>query len=57
MAELGLQSQAGTVMAEGEADTPSKTQQKVTWVQCDDCSKWRRVPQAVADSLDDNSSW
>ena len=28
-----------------------------TWVQCDRCSKWRRLPQILADSLDEEASW
>ena len=27
------------------------------WVQCDRCAKWRRVPEAVAESLDDDAPW
>jgi len=28
-----------------------------SWVCCDDCGKWRRVPHDVADSLDEHTSW
>ncbi|CAD7699864.1 unnamed protein product [Ostreobium quekettii] len=27
------------------------------WVQCDACNKWRSIPQAVADALDDETPW
>lgn len=28
------------------------------WVRCDDCYKWRRIPAALADSIEDtNSNW
>ena len=28
-----------------------------TWVCCDSCSKWRRIPQVLADSLDEHIPW
>lgn len=28
-----------------------------TWAQCDACTKWRRVTQSLADSLEDNDAW
>jgi hypothetical protein len=28
-----------------------------TWVCCDGCGKWRRIPQTVAADLDENSPW
>ena len=31
--------------------------QSHAWVQCDNCSKWRRVPKSVADALDDDTPW
>ena len=30
---------------------------KDSWVQCDSCNKWRRIPAAVADQLDENVPW
>ena len=28
-----------------------------SWVCCDSCGKWRRVPQEVANSLDEHTTW
>lgn len=28
-----------------------------SWVCCDSCGQWRRVSQAYADTLDDDSPW
>jgi hypothetical protein len=28
-----------------------------TWVQCDACAKWRRIPVSVAETLDDKVKW
>lgn len=28
-----------------------------SWVQCDGCNKWRRVPVAVANELSDDAPW
>lgn len=28
-----------------------------SWVQCDRCTKWRRIPAAVAEALEDDSPW
>ena len=28
-----------------------------SWVQCDSCTKWRRVPKALADALDEDAPW
>lgn len=28
-----------------------------SWVQCDRCDKWRRIPQAVAEGLDEDAPW
>ncbi|GAX78574.1 hypothetical protein CEUSTIGMA_g6014.t1, partial [Chlamydomonas eustigma] len=30
---------------------------KDTWVQCDSCNKWRRIPAIVADQLADDAKW
>lgn len=30
---------------------------KESWVQCDGCSKWRRVPKQLADELRDDTPW
>lgn len=30
---------------------------KESWVQCDSCNKWRRIPAVLADELDDNVPW
>ena len=27
------------------------------WVMCDECSKWRRVSNELARSLDEDASW
>lgn len=38
----------------GEQHVPSPN----AWVRCDDCYKWRRIPAALADSIEDtNSNW
>ncbi|KAG1676074.1 hypothetical protein FOA52_014939 [Chlamydomonas sp. UWO 241] len=28
-----------------------------SWICCDACSKWRRIPAAMADTLDDDAQW
>lgn len=28
-----------------------------TWVQCDGCNKWRRLPTSVAAALSDDTPW
>ena len=28
-----------------------------SWVACDECNKWRRIPKAVAESLQDDAGW
>lgn len=28
-----------------------------SWVQCDRCQKWRRIPQGVASSLQEDAAW
>jgi hypothetical protein len=30
---------------------------KVSWVNCDACSKWRRLPEALAQALSDATPW
>lgn len=30
---------------------------KDSWVQCDRCEKWRRIPAAVAESLEEETPW
>ena len=44
------------VVANGRAEAPEDLL-KSTWVQCDRCNKWRRVPKALADSLDEEKPW
>ena len=41
------------------SSTPAegKRSKDQTWVQCDRCTKWRRIPQVMADSLDENAHW
>jgi hypothetical protein len=41
------------------SSTPAqaKPRKDDTWVQCDRCSKWRRIPQMVADGLDEDANW
>eukprot|EP00955_Chlamydomonas_euryale_P071969 361251-Chlamydomonas_euryale.AAC.7 len=36
---------------------PGSDGMKDTWVQCDSCNKWRRIPVLVAEQLDDNAQW
>ena len=36
---------------------PTSLPQKVTWVGCDACGKWRKVSQALAESLDNEDKW
>lgn len=31
--------------------------EKETWVQCDSCQKWRRVPVEMAEALSDDDKW
>lgn len=31
--------------------------EKQTWVQCDNCEKWRRVPAELAEGLADDEPW
>jgi hypothetical protein len=40
--------------AEAQGDDPEELQ---SWVQCDRCQKWRRIPAVVAEALDDDSPW
>jgi len=28
-----------------------------TWVQCDKCALWRRIPVAIAETLDESTPW
>jgi hypothetical protein len=30
---------------------------KESWVQCDSCNKWRRIPALLADKLEDDAQW
>lgn len=30
---------------------------KDSWVQCDTCNKWRRIPVALAEALGDDDKW
>ena len=30
---------------------------KESWVQCDSCNKWRRIPAVLADKLEDDVPW
>lgn len=39
------------------AQPPAGVVELQQWVACDACSKWRRVPAAVAESLDDDAAW
>lgn len=36
------------------SDDPESAQD---WVQCDRCTKWRRVPHSVAEALGDDDEW
>lgn len=37
---------------------PGKLHAVITsWVACDACNKWRRIPKAVAESLQDDAGW
>jgi hypothetical protein len=38
----------------GEKDANALTD---NWIQCDSCSKWRRVPKNIADALGDDDEW
>ena len=31
--------------------------QKITWILCDGCGKWRQVPQSLVDALDEDAEW
>ena len=37
--------------------TSLNTRLEDSWVCCDSCGKWRRVPQEVANSLDEHTTW
>lgn len=39
--------------AEPQQDCPNEN----AWVLCDDCCKWRRIPVALANSIDENCRW
>lgn len=36
---------------------PKTAMDRESWVQCDSCSKWRRVPKVLADALDEETPW
>ncbi|KAL5776836.1 hypothetical protein ACOSP7_009762 [Xanthoceras sorbifolium] len=36
-----------------QQDCPTES----AWVRCDDCYKWRRIPVALANSIDENCRW
>ena len=47
---------------EPEAHHPHETHvstaaSKDSWVQCDSCNKWRRIPAVLADKLEDDAQW
>ena len=48
-------SKAANPAAKPAASPPKKA--KTSWIQCDDCQKWRIVPQAYTDSLGDDDPW
>ena len=48
-------SKAAKPAAKPAASPPKKA--KTSWIQCDDCQKWRIVPQAYTDSLGDDDPW
>jgi hypothetical protein len=48
-------SKAANPAAKPAALPPKKA--KTSWIQCDDCQKWRIVPQAYTDSLGDDDPW
>ena len=31
--------------------------EKTSWVQCDRCDKWRRLPEATAEALEEDVPW
>lgn len=43
--------------AAGSPEAASAVAQADNWVQCDRCGKWRRVPETVVDTLEDDSNW
>ena len=54
----------GSKRAKTSSNTPpnsgksaTKTIVKQTWVQCDECSKWRRVPEKSIANLGDDDKW
>lgn len=40
-----------------EEDSVKSEQDADNWVQCDRCTKWRRVPKRVTDALEDDVKW
>jgi hypothetical protein len=38
-------------------EAPAKSQAIENWVQCDRCSKWRRVREELVEALNDDSHW
>lgn len=40
--------------SEAAEDVPHPTD---SWVACDRCSKWRRVPASLAETLSDDAPW
>lgn len=46
------------VALHSSAIEPGKLHAVITsWVACDSCNKWRRIPKAVAESLQDDAGW
>lgn len=39
------------------AAAPGAVVGQQSWVQCDACEKWRRIPHALAESLADDEPW
>lgn len=38
-------------------DSQPEARERVTWICCDECGKWRQVAQSLADALDENEKW
>jgi hypothetical protein len=50
--EPPVKAEASSSAEEVDNDVP-----RDSWVQCDGCSKWRRIPQSLANELGDHAQW
>lgn len=50
---------AAEAVVKAEASVPMDVdaEGKESWVQCDSCNKWRRIPTTLAEQLSDSVPW